>query len=97
MRISFKCSKEEYQLVSKIVDRAVEIATAMDVEIDTKTLDMDIIACHLNGCRLELASLLAAPDFEFVHDVWGIMRHINRKSGQLESCFLPRCADHGGG
>ena len=34
-----------------------------------------------------------ADDFNLMHDVTGINAHINRYSGKLERCFLPRFAD----
>ena len=60
--------------------------------IDYKAMDcdMDITACHANGNPLRLAELLSADDFNFCHDVLGIRRHINRETGQLENCFVPR-------
>ncbi len=51
---------------------------------------MDITAAHRNGCPLKLDELLKAEDFDFAHDVFGIRRYINRKTGKLENCFLPR-------
>ena len=42
------------------------------------TCVMDITATHLNGNPLRLAALLAADDFNFMHDVCGIARHLNR-------------------
>jgi hypothetical protein len=53
-------------------------------------LTMDITAVHANGNPLRLADLLAADDFNFTHDVYSIVRHIDRKSGQLGDCFVPR-------
>jgi len=53
---------------------------------------MDITACHANGCPLDLKKLRAAPDFDFVHDVVGIMHHIDRRDGKLVNFFLPRCS-----
>jgi len=29
-----------------------------------------------------------------MHDVSGIARHLNRETGRLEGCFLPRFSDH---
>ena len=51
---------------------------------------MDFTAVHANGNPLRLADLLAADDFNFAHDAFGIARHLNRTNGQLENCFLPR-------
>jgi hypothetical protein len=59
---------------------------------DRVTLDMDLTACHCNGCPINFQKLLDAPAFDFAHDIYGIRRHINRETGQLENCFVPRCA-----
>lgn len=61
-------------------------------DIDLLAADMDITACHLNGCPLDLGKLMNARDGDFGHDVFGIRRHINRTTGQLEEGFAPRCA-----
>lgn len=53
---------------------------------------MDVTACHANGCPLDLEKLLHADAFNFSHDVFGIARYINRNTGKLENCFVPRCA-----
>ena len=54
------------------------------------SLRKDLTACHLNGCPLRLADLLAADDFNLIHDVGGISGHIDRETGQLMDCFSPR-------
>lgn len=54
---------------------------------------MDITACHANGCPLHLAAMLqGAKDnsFDFIHDLSGIYRNLNRDTGKLSNCFLPR-------
>jgi hypothetical protein len=53
---------------------------------------MDLIACHLNGCPLDLAKLEAFDDLNLVHDICGIGRHIDRRTGKLQNFFQPRCA-----
>ena len=50
---------------------------------------MDISGCHLSN-PLDLDKLLDADDFNFMHDVLGIMKHIDRKTGELRDFFLPR-------
>lgn len=82
--ISFEATKEEVITISRIVERA-------DIE-NRLSLTMDLSACHANGCPLDLEKLLAFDDFNFYHDIWGIRRHLNRTTGKLENCFLPRCA-----
>lgn len=52
---------------------------------------MDITAAH-KVCPLKLEQLLAADDANFSHDVFGIRRHLNRETLQIEDYFLPRFA-----
>lgn len=53
---------------------------------------MDLIVCHNHGCKLDFQKLLNAPDFDFFHDMYGIAKHLDRKNGQLQEFFVPRCA-----
>ncbi len=99
---SFKISPLEYKLIDKIVDRAEKLGIVTPSRRGRKThgehgysrltCDMDLVACHANGMPLDLNALLHADDFNFSHDVWGIAKHINRTSGELENCFVPRFA-----
>jgi len=90
--ISFKSTKYESSVISKIVARAMSLCAKHGAEYDLITCEMDITACHCSGMPLNLDALLSADDFDFFHDVLGIARHINRKTGQLEGCFVPRFA-----
>lgn len=92
-RPNFVCdTRFEQDLIHKIADRAVDMARKHGVNYDKLTACMDIAGCHLNGCELDLNKTLAAPDADFAHDAFGIRRHINRETAQIEDCFLPRCA-----
>jgi hypothetical protein len=91
-QISFRVSRTEMEIINKIANRAVSMANEHGVNYDKLTADMDVTACHANGCPLDLLKLLEADAFNFSHDVFGIARHINRSTGQLENCFVPRCA-----
>jgi hypothetical protein len=88
----FKLTKQEFELVSQIAER-VE-ATGPDLGWGGNRLDliMDLEAVHSNGCDLDLAQLLAFPEPDFWHDIAGISQYVNRKTGGLEDCFMPRCA-----
>lgn len=90
--IKWDINEEDMQLVREIRDRAVALYKKHQVRRDPLEIQMDIVACHLNGCPLRLRELLAGSDFEFIHDVAGIARHIDRTTGQLTGCFLPRFA-----
>lgn len=88
MTINFSTTQEDAQIIGKIADRACSVWP----ECDRLNFQMDITTTHANGCPLKLAELLAADDFNFAHDVAGIYRHLDRTTGKLLDCFLPRFA-----
>lgn len=92
--ISFECSKSGQRLIVQLAKRAVKLADRHGVDYDFISLDMDLLACHANGNPLDLDKLMAADDFNFAHDVFGIRRHIDRTTGELKDCFVPRCSKH---
>ena len=55
-------------------------------------LTMDLAACHKNGCPLNLEKLLSFDKFSFGHDIMGIKANMDRTTGKLLNCFLPRCS-----
>ena len=88
--ISWKISNSDFDLVVKIAERIEsDIPNYPDKR---QTIIMDLNACHSNGMPLQLAELLAADRFEFAHDILGIRRHIDRSTGKLQDCFVPRYA-----
>ncbi len=91
MPISFKTTKEEAIQIGHIINRARKLSDNPD-QIDTMSHHMDISACIANNFPLKLQEWLDAPDGDFLHDFYGITRHINRKTGKIENCFLPRFA-----
>lgn len=86
-------TKEEQGIVNRIIARAARMARQNGDRIDRMSLDMDLAATHAH-CPLRLQELLDADDFNFSHDIFGIMRHIDRSTGLLGDCFLPRFAAH---
>lgn len=91
--LNWNVTKAEHDLIYRIAIRAEHLATRMGVEYLIRDALMDLTACHANACKLDLADLAAAPDGDFAHDVFGIRNHLNRDTGRLEDCFLPRYAD----
>ena len=86
MTINWNITKEEIDIIEKIVDRFLRKFP----DFDKLDLMMDITATHCNECLLKLDELLVADDFNFNHDIVGIMKNINRETGKLENCFVPR-------
>ncbi len=82
-----KITKQDTEIIRKIVKRAGKVCNI----IGLLSLEMDLTATHL-GCPLKLSELLKAPKFDFAHDIGGIEMHLNRTTGKLENCFLPRYA-----
>jgi hypothetical protein len=87
--IDWSISKEDAEKVSQIVKKALGEGQHSDTHMN---LTMDITATHLNGCPLDLDKLLSFDGFNFTHDIAGISTHIDRNTGKLRNCFLPRCA-----
>jgi hypothetical protein len=77
-----KINKEDYETIYKITKRA-------NVHKNLDNLDMDIAATHISN-PLRLKEMLNSDNFNFWHDINGIVANLNRKTGKLENCFLPR-------
>lgn len=91
MDLSFETSAEDSALIDQIVTRGRALDRKHHVRgYSILHCTMDITAAHANGTPLRLADMLAADDFNFAHDWSGIRRHLNRETGQMLSCFLPR-------
>lgn len=75
-------------LISAIADRAMRV---INYDRDKISWMMDIEAVH-KSMGLKLESLLVTDLLNFVHDLAGIANYLNRKTGQLENCFVPRYA-----
>jgi len=82
---AIKTEAEDMRVIGVIVDRAQESG----IERDRLDLLMDLQVVH-NTCPLDLAGLVNAKNTDFLHDVYGIINNLNRETGQLENCFLPR-------
>jgi hypothetical protein len=84
-------SHSDMNLIEKVADRVANYYQQHDLGYDRLSLTMDISAAHLNT-PLDLEAMLAGDDADFFHDAFGIRNHINRETGELEDCFVPRFA-----
>jgi len=89
MRIA---SRDDLSTIRHIAKRAVAMAATAGIDASRLDFEMDISACHANGCPLRLEKLLAATDFDFSHDILGIRKNLNRETGGLYGNFHPRYA-----
>ncbi len=89
MPVSFNISREDALKIKQILDYAESVG--LTKKGDRLHHQMDLTAVHANGCPLDFDKLATFDDFNLSHDIGGINRHLNRKTGQLENCFVPRC------
>lgn len=87
--INWKTSKADAALLAKVYERSIWILGRLGVDVPDG-LYMDLTACHNNECPLDLGAMLDAGESDFMHDVLGIHRYIDRTTGKLGECFLPR-------
>ena len=81
----------ELQLLVKVCERFEKMLAERGIGPDRLTLFMDLEHAHVD-IPMDLNALLAAKDTDFAHDVCGIQRHMDRSTGKLGDCFVPRCA-----
>ena len=90
---------EEYELIHRIASRAYDILTGMDginLRLPKFKIITDLDICHEHR-PLDLAGLLDARPGDLLHDVTGIVAHLDQDTGQLRDCFVPRYALNQGG
>lgn len=88
--IEFSLPREHLADLMEIADRA-EASGLVNARYPRMTLIMDLSACHAQ-CPIDFAALAKADGFNFSHDVCGIARHMDRETGLLTDCFVPRFA-----
>lgn len=76
------------ETTKRILERAEKLFPG---QVDRLSLSMDIAATNAT-CPLDGKKLLAFPDLDFAHDIVGIHHHLDRTTGELLNCFVPRCA-----
>lgn len=89
MTIEFSTNLEA---AAKIADRA---SAAFVQRVGGRmSFIMDLLAADgQNGNPpIDLDALAAADYFNFAHDAYGISGHMDRSTGKLTDCFLPRFA-----
>jgi len=57
---------------------------------DSEALRMALLVHDLRE-PLNLERLAGFPSFDFAHDVYGIAQNLDRLTGRLLNCFVPRC------
>ena len=86
--------RKEMQAILKVIERAQTLVPDFLKTRSYPQMDMllDLEAVNSSGDGLDFEKLIKFDDFNFLHDILGIRKHINRETGELEDCFLPRCS-----
>ena len=94
--MNVNASDQDRILIQRIVARAKTVRSEVVVDyrplVDIFGLAYALTVVHLNTCPLDLQRLLEADDFNFLHDILGIQRHIDTSTGELRDFFVPRFA-----
>jgi len=89
-RVQFaKLTAPERAQVDSIVSRWLSMRRAAGLKAEARSTRMDLCAVHFR-MPLDFERLAEAPDFEVAHDVGGIYRYLDRRTGELTDCFVPR-------
>lgn len=84
-----KYEPEDIRNAHAAVKRIMVDDNAVLVDVSARLL----LKCHTNGCPLDLARMAQHEnEFDIAHDVFGIARHMDRQTGELNNHFLPRFA-----
>jgi len=93
MSVSFDIPDDAYEHLDRIIERVEGLCVENKMAIpDLASLRMDLMACHANGTPLDWQRLRSADPFNLGHDVFGIMKHLDRETGKLTGHFRPRFA-----
>lgn len=80
-------------IMGKMADRAMGLYATYEVKnVKRRYILLDLQACHFHACRLDLDAMIRASNYDFMHDIMGINRHLDRDTLKLKDCFLPRFA-----
>lgn len=90
--LNWRCSRKDFDLLCKIAERAERMNRKHGAPLLYRKGNflMDLNAVHSNGTPLRLSSLLTAPEFDFAHDIYGIVANLDRETGKLGDLFSPR-------
>jgi hypothetical protein len=92
MHLNFHLTQDDMPLVLAIARSASNLARSAGQEIPPMEFLMDLATTHNHACPLDFAAMAKGNPADVAHDVFGIRRHLDRETGLLTDCFLPRFA-----
>jgi hypothetical protein len=94
-------SQQDHQRIIRISKAVKPLVEPAFGRLASGDLVIALTQCHGGVCPLDLermeSDVVANNGVGALHDVAGIYRHIDRDTGELTGCFLPRYALPGKG
>lgn len=87
---NFGVTDDEIIMIDKIVRRFAQICAEHNKQLAIVETMMDIILTHSQNHKLSLIGLLLTNDNDFVMDIVGIIKNMDRTTGMLTNGFVPR-------
>lgn len=87
-----RLSITDINTIHRIADRAKEYYSIIGLTDTIARIRRDILVCQRGDTPLNLEKLISMDDDNFVHDIMGIRRNLNRTNGKMYNNFLPRSA-----
>lgn len=88
-------SEADVARIDAILERLEKIHAAYNRPPSTTAIQQAnaraLLLCHA-VIPLKLDAMLIGPEYDFLHDIVGIQRHLDMKTGRMGGCFLPRYA-----
>ena len=81
-------SADEHRKIAAAVKR---VAVLVGGDVDVLSRSMDLAVVHAST-PLDLDAMAEGDVGDVAHDVFGIARHLDRETGRLGGCFVPRFA-----
>lgn len=94
MTINWNLSQEEEILIHNIAKKAIKKVKSVYPKFTLTDLHMDITATHNENNKLRLEEFLNSNDQDFYHDIFGIIKNMDRNNGKLKNFFEPRFTDY---
>ena len=85
-----KAKIDDYKKAKVVIEKAIK--EKFFSPSDFQALQMDLVATHISGCPLDFQKMSEGEMGDILHDLVGINKNLDRDSGELLNCFLPRFA-----
>lgn len=95
MTVSFDVTAPQRAQITRIAKRWMAMLRASGMRPSYDIIDVRMTVSAVVAQKqvpLDLDALEQSNEFDFLHDMSGMHRHMDRTTGLLRDCFLPRAA-----